>query len=721
MERSVITFAVAVLAVLAVAVHAEASAGEAVVGMQSTLVEEDSTDIFDLVRVVDASLSPVGPGKSGRVGLWSHGMSFEDDAVFFEEEDKIYAEWFEQHQIEQQRKKLEELRARREAKRTASSSSSKSTDINTAAAIKLRSSNRRRVLNSKSNLLHMKFKALQVDVRGAFKRFNRALGVANRTLSESESQFAAILEGFLSPTSLHNHTQEYLSLSTSIEATTTTSTTAADAKWKKNTTTRGAPNATSSVAAPWIAMGRSAGRSIASAVDSAMTGMFLRGSLPFPVLLEHEDMAIFELERVDLLEDARDLDAQLARAEAGLHEAEKKLRTAQLEKEEPERDDEGDEEEDAAAPSKKKAKKETSAQTEARVETKRRQAERKTKYTEMRSQMATDVLAKIHFMKKTVDQHRAHYVGLIRSAAAVVPDELLTLRKQKSEIQRSMTGNDESTVQLRQEMKAMSKLQKKIQTSIAELEAIDKASNAITRMSGYSSPTSSRGSATSALTFEVALSALRLNLRARQGQAPQQQDQDGIETPAPSIVMQIFGLTAAELQDYLVIPLLASVIIAWTLQTCCKYFVKVTLYSLRRLEGSVQRLRAILTPKAANEVARFNWKLFALTLLQGAHRVVIVLVLFIGRTMVPLLVPLLCVVLFEGRVVRREEFFGVSSAHSLFFRVSHLLATPQRVAVFLAITLTSCVVYLAAERLGSPQAGSGKSPRTVGGRRLGRN
>ncbi|CUG87365.1 transmembrane protein, putative [Bodo saltans] len=667
---------------------------------------------------MDASLAPVGPGKSGRVGLWSHGVSFEEDAAFFEEEDKIYAEWFEQHQIEQQRKKLEELRVRREAKRSASSSSSKTTDVNTAAAIKLRSTNRRRVLNSKSNLLHMKFKALQVDVRGAFKRFNRALGVANRTLSETEAQYARedLPKESGRRDMLVRVLMERMRHLGSLGQTTTTTKT--EAKWKKNTTTRTSSGngSSTSVAAPWMSMGRSVGASVYGAFDSAMVGLHLRGSLPYPVLLEHEDMAIFELERVDLLEDARDLDAQLARAEAGLHEAETKLRTTQLEKQEAETDEDEDEDEDTP---KKKVKKETSAQAEARVETKRRQKERKTKYTEMRSQMANDVLAKIQSMKKTVDHHRSHYIGLIRSAAAVVPDELLALRKQKSENQRTMTGNDESTVQLRQEMKAMSKLQKKIQTSIAELEAIDKASNAITRMTGYTSATSSRASATSALTLDVALSALRLNLRARQGQV-QDQEAAAAQTPSPSIVMQIFGLTNAELQDYLAIPLLASVIIAWTLQTVCKYCAKGTLFSLRQLEHSVQRLRSILTPKSPNEVARFSWKLFALTSLQGVLRLLIVFVLFLGRTLIPLLVPFLCVVQFEGRVVRRDEFFGVSSAHSLFFRSSHLLATHQRVAVFLLITLTSGVVYLAAERVGSPQNG-GKYAKTTGGRRLGRN
>lgn len=658
----------------------------------------DDSDVFDIVRIADASLAPIGPGKVGRVGLWAHGRSFEEDALFFEEEDKAYAAWFEQHQIEQQRKKMDEIRARRESKRSSPKSAESTT--NTAAAIKLRTTNRRRVLDGKSNLLHTKFKALQVDVRGAFKRFIRALGLANRTITSAEAQYGTILEGFL-PTALYNYTDEHLKMTTAATTNDDVSTSKANAKKRSVGNATKSANATS-ILTPWATMVHSASGHLGGVLLNKMTNLHLRGSLPYPVLLDYDEMTIFELERSDLLDDARALDIQLARAEAGLHDSEAKLRVARLEKQR-EEDDESDE----SPTTEGRKKKEASALAENRKEIRRRQEERMSKYSEMRVLMTADIFEKIDFMQKAVQHHRRHYLGLIRSAAAVVPDELSALRLKKAELQRTMTLNDESTSKLRQEMKAMSKAQKQLQKSIAELEGIDKAANAI-----------GRSARPKGLSFDIALSALEWNLRIRRGHRDSTDDLVSADGSS-KFITQVFGLTRGELQDYVVVPLLASIIIAWGAQALSVLAAQLAGKSLRRLDTSIQRLTNLTAPKSRDEVAKFNWKLFTMTCLRALLRSAITLLMLSSRTLVPLLMPILCVMCFEGRVVRRDEFLGVTSAYSLMYRVNHLLAVHQKVAVYLALTLTSVVIYLASERAGAATHSS--KPLVKGGRRLGRN
>lgn len=674
----VVAFVVALLA-LSRSVHSQPT--------EVTSADEMDDGVI-VAPAVDSALANVGPTRNGRVGLWTFGDSYESDALFFDEEDKRFAAWYIEHQKEQQRKKIEEKKqsAKRSGKRDQRKSGgdpsknqkqpagAEDDAITTKAAVTLRSSTRRKVLDSSSNPLHTKLKTLHVDVKGAYRRFQKAIGVVNHTLTDDEAEYQSLVEGVFLRSARNTTIDDFPSLTNAAILNDAKST-----MKKTNLTTANTTNTSTSLVTGALA-------ALTTKVFSGLSRVYLAPSLPLPLLLDDEMVKLLELEADLLRADAMNLDSNLHRAESGLHESERRLRETRLKKASAE-----DESEKQRLPA--------SGSNDQAAEIRRRQEERMSKYTEMRTLLNDDLLQKIDMMKAVLKTHRTHQFQLVRAALPLATTQIASERERLASLQSAMTKNDESTVQLRQQMKSMNKEMKLIQSNIQELEALEKAGGALTRRRSVSVPLS------------TVVSALKWNARLRQ--AVELPDAESA-LPAQPWLVATFGLTKQELQDLLVIPLLISTLACWVLQFLLRMASKAVVFISRKVSVREAKRKAIIAPKSNDEVARFDFRLFAYQCFGFVMRVALLVNSFVSLIL-PIIAPLASIVLVEGYLVAKDVRSPDDALPlSLLYRVNVLLSPSQRIITLACVAATVIANILLTE----PKQASKVGP--IGGRKLGR-
>lgn len=657
----------------------------------------DDSDWVDIVPLADAGIVATTPSTVGRVGLWTHGDSFESDKNFFDVEDRRFAVWFTKLQKEQQRKKMEEMNERRSRdaktpggdKRGNKGGAEKKDGDNgatTSAAITLRSTNRRRVMDSSSNPLHTKFKALQVDVRSTFKRLLRALGVANHTFTAQEKEYQDVLSVAL-PRSTQSSSQlgdRFDRLLQSYQV-------------QKNTSTKNSSKLDNTTSATFL-------ESAVSWVQDFAERYFLVPTVPHPLLLDDDAMKLFDMEADMLAADAKNLDLSLQRAESGLHDTEKKLREVRMQKAQKE-----DEEEEAAS---QRAKLPASADSmsEQQRDIRRRQEERMSKYTEMRTSVTNEVFGRIQCIRAVLKRHRMHQFHILQAAAELAPQQLVYLRSRKADLQKQMSLNDESSQALRKALKALSKQSKLVGSHIQEWEAIEKAASSVARRRITGAPLSVINSA-------IRWNAILRTPGALEVSTSSDADEVSMSVPAMSIIMQLFGLSVKEAQDLLLIPLLSSILLSFVVGEVSKWTARGLMKLHREVERRHARRAAQIRPKdKENEVSRFDARVFVLAAGVTLTRCACLLNHVVAHVC-PQVAPIVCVLFMEGMVLRRESRTNdLGLPLSLLYRATHLITPMQRL-----LQLGSVVAVIGVNTLLNAKHIAKRPSQTAAvGRRLGR-
>jgi hypothetical protein len=374
-----------------------------------------SSDDAVIVTSVDAGLPTVGPGRTGRVGLWPHGSSFEEDAAFFAVEDEQFRAFFIKQQEKLKQQKRSERRTNYDAKKRKDRKEGVEDDANTAedatfmtlSSINMRTANRRKVLDKKDVPLATKLKTLTIDVKAFTRRFRKSQ-VLN-TSNQIDRDYANIV-------------------------------------------TRDFPHA--------------------AAVNATPRSGFLGPLLatwpyyqPLPqVLLDETVLKTFVHELDQLTVDAKVIDGEYHRAELGLHENEKKLRETTLKKGSTEVTTEHTKPTDsdsksvaAADPQRKKAE------------------ERLLGYKETReTAIREDVFKPLQQARQVLNNNLEHHHCIMKATLPLLVAQLPALRAARAALEQEMARNDESTAAKRREMKELTKKAHASGKSIKDREGLIK-------------------------------------------------------------------------------------------------------------------------------------------------------------------------------------------------------------------------------------------------------
>ena len=379
----------------------------------TTLVGEDEEVV--LITSVEAGLPAVGPGKSGRVGAWAHGSSFEDDMAFFSAEDQKFRAYFMSQQEKLKDQKHAERKKNYDAKKMKARKDGVDDDVNTAedttfmtvSSINTRTANRRKILDGKDIALKTKLKTLTIDVRAFMRRFRKSQ-VLNAS-SATDKDYARIVSRYYSHAAAVNATPR------------------------------------SGLFAPLLA------------------AWPYYDPLPV-VLLDETVLKTLQHELDHLSVDAKVLDGELHRAELGLHENEKKLRETTIKKGSTELA--ADEKTPAAAETKGVA---------AIDPLKKKAQDRLLSYAETRATvMQDDVFIPLRQVRQVINNNLEHHHSIMKANLQLLSAQIPTLKASKALLDREMASNDESTVAKRREMKELTKRVHHVSKSIKDMEGLVK-------------------------------------------------------------------------------------------------------------------------------------------------------------------------------------------------------------------------------------------------------